>query len=101
MAQAKVNGIQIEYETFGDVSGRPLLLIIGFSGQMIWWDDELCKDLAGRGHYVIRYDNRDAGLSKKCEETGSWDFKKSFGKIMKGEKISTPYTLGISRAGSK
>ena len=93
MAQAKTNGIQIEYETFGDVSDRPLLLIIGFNGQMIWWDDELCKDLAERGHYVIRFDNRDVGLSTKFEEAGKPDFKKIFGKIMKGEKISTPYTL--------
>ena len=93
MAQANANGIQIEYETFGNVSDRPLLLIIGFSGQMIWWDDELCKNLAERGHYVIRFDNRDVGLSAKFEEAGKQDFKKMFGQILKGEKISTPYTL--------
>jgi pimeloyl-ACP methyl ester carboxylesterase len=93
MTQAKTNGIQIEYETFGNVSDRPLLLIIGFSGQMIWWDDELCKDLAERGHYVIRFDNRDVGLSTKFEEAGSWDFMEMFGKIVKGEKVSTPYSL--------
>ena len=63
MANANANGIQVEYETFGDPSGRPLLLIIGLGAQMIYWDDDLCKDLAERGHYVIRYDNRDVGLS--------------------------------------
>jgi pimeloyl-ACP methyl ester carboxylesterase len=93
MAQANANGIQIEYETFGDVSDRPLLLIIGFSGQMIWWDDELCKDLAKRGHYVIRFDNRDVGLSSKFEEASSQDFMKILGKIVQGEKVITPYTL--------
>jgi pimeloyl-ACP methyl ester carboxylesterase len=93
MAQANANGIQIEYETSGDMSGRPLLLIIGLSGQMIWWDDELCKDLAERGHYVIRFDNRDTGLSTKFEKAGRQDFKKMFGQILKGEKISTPYSL--------
>jgi pimeloyl-ACP methyl ester carboxylesterase len=93
MPPANANGIRIEYETFGDTSGRPLLLIIGFSGQMIWWDDELCRDLADRGHYVIRFDNRDAGLSEKFEKAGLPDFRIIFGKLMKGEKVSTPYTL--------
>ena len=65
MPKATANGIKIEYETFGNPSARPLLLIIGLGGQMIQWDDDLCKDLAGSGHYVIRYDNRDAGLSTK------------------------------------
>jgi pimeloyl-ACP methyl ester carboxylesterase len=93
MARANANGIQIEYETFGDVSGRPLLLIIGFSGQMIWWDDELCRDLAERGHFVIRFDNRDSGLSAKFEEAGETNFGEIFGKIIKGEKVGMPYTL--------
>jgi pimeloyl-ACP methyl ester carboxylesterase len=93
MAQANANRIQIEYETYGDISERPLLLIIGFSGQMIWWDDELCKDLAERGHHVIRFDNRDAGLSTKFKEAGAGDFKNIFRKILKGEKVSPPYTL--------
>ena len=93
MAQANANGIQIEYETFGSVSDRPLLLIIGFSGQMIWWDDEICKNLAERGHYVIRFDNRDVGLSTKFEEAGTPDLMEIFGKLVKGEKVSVPYTL--------
>lgn len=93
MAKAHANGIQIEYETFGDPSGRPLLLIIGLGGQMIHWDDDLCKDLAGRGHYVIRYDNRDAGLSTKFEEAGVPDLMEITGKLMKGETIKPPYTL--------
>jgi pimeloyl-ACP methyl ester carboxylesterase len=93
MAQANANGVQIEYETFGDVSDRPLLLIIGFSGQLIWWDEELCKDLAKRGHYVIRFDNRDVGLSSKFEEADPQDFMELLGKIVKGEKVITPYTL--------
>ena len=51
----------------GDSSGRPLLLIIGLADQLIHWDDALCADLAGRGLYVIRFDNRDSGLSTKCD----------------------------------
>jgi pimeloyl-ACP methyl ester carboxylesterase len=67
MAKAAANGIQIEYETTGDPHDRPLLLIIGLADQLIHWDDALCEDLAGRGLYVIRFDNRDSGLSTKCD----------------------------------
>ena len=67
MAKAEANGIQIEYETMGDPGDRPLLLIIGLADQLIHWDDGLCADLAVRGHYVIRFDNRDSGLSTKCD----------------------------------
>ena len=93
MSSVTANGIQIEYETFGNPSGRPLLLIIGFSGQMIEWDDDLCKDLAKRGHYVIRYDNRDAGLSTKFDGAGVPNIGETVGKIMRGEEIKPPYTL--------
>ena len=93
MAQATANGIQIEYDTFGDRSGRPLLLTVGLADQMIMWDDNLCQDLATRGHYVIRFDNRDVGLSTKFDEAGVPDLVETFGKIMQGEKIKPPYTL--------
>jgi pimeloyl-ACP methyl ester carboxylesterase len=93
MSRATANGIQIEYETFGNPSGRPLLLIFGLGAQMILWDDDLLKDLAERGHYVIRFDNRDVGLSTKFEEAGVPDLMETFGKIMRGEEIRPPYTL--------
>jgi pimeloyl-ACP methyl ester carboxylesterase len=93
MARATANGIQIEYETFGNSSGRPLLLIIGLGAQMIHWDDDLCQDLVKRGHYVIRFDNRDVGLSTKFEEAGVPNLVEIFGKIMQGEKVRPPYTL--------
>ncbi len=70
MPNVSANGIQIEYETFGEPNSPPLLLIIGFASQLIFWDDELCEQLAQRGHYVIRFDNRDVGLSTKLEEAG-------------------------------
>lgn len=61
---ADINGIRICYETIGDPGGRPLLMIMGLGGPMIWWDEELCGLLADRGFYVIRYDNRDCGRSQ-------------------------------------
>lgn len=93
MSRVTANGIQIEYETFGNQSGRPLLLIIGLGGQMIHWDDDLCKDLAKQGHYVIRYDNRDVGLSTKFDEAGVPNLGDIFRKMMQGERVKPPYTL--------
>ncbi|GAC1644688.1 MAG: alpha/beta hydrolase [Candidatus Dormibacteraceae bacterium] len=70
MARAKSNGIELEYETFGASGDRPLLLIAGLGSQMISWDDDFCTQLAGRGFHVIRFDNRDNGLSTRMEEAG-------------------------------
>jgi pimeloyl-ACP methyl ester carboxylesterase len=63
MPRATANGIELEYETFGDSESAPLLLIAGLGAQMLSWDEEFCRLLAGRGFYVIRFDNRDVGLS--------------------------------------
>jgi pimeloyl-ACP methyl ester carboxylesterase len=57
------DGIELCYQTFGDPDDEPLLLVMGLGGPMNWWDPELCADLARRGFYVIRYDNRDTGRS--------------------------------------
>jgi pimeloyl-ACP methyl ester carboxylesterase len=70
MPQVKANGIEIEYETFGDAGAQPLLLIMGLGAQMLSWDEEFCTRLAARGFHVIRYDNRDCGLSTKLESAG-------------------------------
>ena len=60
--------VQIAYETFGDLeTGEPLLLIMGLDFQMVWWPDGLCKMLVDNGFAVVRYDNRDAGLSTKFD----------------------------------
>lgn len=93
MSNVKANGIQIEYDTFGDSSSAPLLLIIGLGSQMIFWDEKLCEKLAGNGLFVIRFDNRDVGLSTKIEEAGIPDLMAAFEAQMKGEKIQAHYTL--------
>ncbi|MFJ9027403.1 alpha/beta fold hydrolase [Streptomyces sp. NPDC102274] len=60
--------MSIEYETFGDPSDTPVLLVMGFGAQMIAWHDDFCSALAQRGRHVIRYDNRDCGLSTKFDD---------------------------------
>ncbi len=67
------NAIEIEYETFGDPAGPPVLLVMGLGAQMISWNDEFCELLAGRGFHVVRYDNRDCGLSTWMDEAGPAD----------------------------
>jgi pimeloyl-ACP methyl ester carboxylesterase len=93
MAQAKANNIRIEYETFGDPSSPPLLLIVGLSAQLIYWDEEFCKQLAQAGLYVIRFDNRDAGLSTKFDAAGVPDMSDILRKLMSRQKVTPPYTI--------
>jgi pimeloyl-ACP methyl ester carboxylesterase len=59
------NGASIYYETMGAASGPPVLMIQGFTAQMIGWRDGFCRKLVERGLRVIRFDNRDVGLSEK------------------------------------
>lgn len=89
MPNVTANGIQIEYDTFGASSSPALLLIMGGGSQMIYWEVEFCELLAKNGHFVIRFDNRDVGLSTKFETAGIPDIMAA----MKGEPVNTAYTL--------
>ena len=93
MSNIEANGIRIEYDTFGDKSSPPILLIMGLGGQLIDWDENLCEDLAVKGLYVIRFDNRDSGLTTKFGDVGVPDIMKTFTAILQGIPINTPYTL--------
>jgi pimeloyl-ACP methyl ester carboxylesterase len=93
MARARVNGIEIEYETFGDRGARPLLLIMGLGAQLVLWDEEFCAGLVKRGHYVIRYDNRDVGLSTKLEDAGAPSLLEALQSAAAGRKAEVAYTL--------
>jgi pimeloyl-ACP methyl ester carboxylesterase len=86
---AKVNGIELCYETIGDPSGRPLLLIMGLGGPMIWWDDALCDLLVQHGFYAIRYDNRDCGRSTMMKDA----VKPSPLRAFVGDNGTASYTL--------
>jgi pimeloyl-ACP methyl ester carboxylesterase len=89
MPRARANGIEIEYETFGEAKAPPLLLVTGFSLQMIAWDVRFCGALAARGFRVIRFDNRDVGLSTKLEDRGVTNIAA----IMGGDASSAVYSL--------
>ncbi|MEE8122138.1 MAG: alpha/beta hydrolase [Anaerolineales bacterium] len=93
-AIAKIKDIEIVYDTFGDQGSPPMLLVMGLGAQLISWDEEFCERLAARGYWVIRYDNRDIGLSTKFDDAGVPDLLKMFQASMQGEAIQAPYSLG-------
>jgi pimeloyl-ACP methyl ester carboxylesterase len=85
---ARANGIELAYETIGDPANPPLLLVMGLGMQLIHWDSELCEQLAERGFYVIRDDNRDAGRSTKIDAPVP-DVRRA----MIGLSLDAPYLL--------
>ncbi len=93
MATAHANGIKIEYETFGDPSLPALLLIIGLGSQLIHWQDQFCQQIAANGYHVIRYDNRDVGLSTKFDEVRMPQIMEKVMAIFSGQEVTTPYTI--------
>jgi pimeloyl-ACP methyl ester carboxylesterase len=90
MPRARVReGIEIEYETLGEAGADPLVLVMGFSLQMISWDLRFCELLTGRGFRVVRFDNRDVGLSTKLGHLGTPDFARA----MMGDRSAAPYAI--------
>src|ERR1700744_1214169 len=87
------NGIMIAYESFGKATDPKIILINGTSAQMTDWPLEFCKKLANQGYQVIRFDNRDVGLSTKLDSLGApnWAAIAPFVKTCK--PAPTPYTL--------
>jgi pimeloyl-ACP methyl ester carboxylesterase len=91
--RVRVNSIELVYDTFGEPSAPPLLLIMGLGEQMIAWDEDFCTQLATRGYRVIRFDNRDVGLSTRLDEAGVPDILALMQAQARGEPIEAPYTL--------
>jgi pimeloyl-ACP methyl ester carboxylesterase len=89
IGRVQVGDIEIAYETFGRPNDVPILLIMGLATQMIGWPDDFCRGLAERGHFVIRFDNRDIGLSTHLHDAGMPDLMAIFG----GDASSVPYPL--------
>lgn len=93
MAQAAVNGLRLEYETFGVRGASPILLIMGIGAQMTIWPDAFCERLAEAGHYVIRFDNRDVGLSTQFDELGQPALMRASLAYKLGRPVRAGYTL--------
>ena len=86
--RASVGDVELAYETIGDPANPALLLVMGLGMQLIHWDLEFCEALAERGFHVIRFDNRDAGLSTKIDAPVP-----NVMRAMAGLPIQAPYLL--------
>ena len=93
MSRIKTNGVELEFETFGKPSDRPILLIMGLASQMVAWPDAFCRKLAAGGHHVVRFDNRDIGHSSRMSALPVPDIFELLSKIQGGETAVPPYTL--------
>lgn len=93
MPQSNLGGIQIEYDCFGADNAEVILLISGLGTQMIRWTESFCQILANQGYRVIRFDNRDAGLSTHFGCVKTPDFKLIAHATARGEIPDVPYTL--------
>ena len=89
MSRVSANGLELEYETFGDPTDLPIVLIMGLSAQMTNWPEGFCNLLAEQGYHVIRFDNRDIGLSTYLDDLPPVDLPA----VMSGDFATAPYQL--------
>lgn len=90
---AQANGMKIAYDTFGHEKDAPVLLIMGLGSQMVLWDEDFCRQLASEGYLVIRFDNRDMGLSTKFNRLSVPDPIAVTEALARGDVSWLPYTL--------
>lgn len=93
MAKISANGIEIEVETAGPEDGPPVLLIMGLGAQLTLWPEDFVQLLADAGHRVVRFDNRDIGLSTKFAHAGLPDFGALMAALRGGRQMTVPYLL--------
>ena len=89
----KSNGIELFYDERGPAQGEPIVFVMGLAAQMVFWPEPLLDDLAGRGYRVIRFDNRDVGLSSRLRAPLRHSPMGLMGRYMAGMPIAAPYTL--------
>ncbi|MGD8830115.1 MAG: alpha/beta hydrolase, partial [Pseudomonadales bacterium] len=92
-SRVEANGIELAYETFGSTADEVVLLISGLGTQMTRWTAEFCELLARHGHRVIRFDNRDTGLSTHFTQRGVPDFAALAADVQSGRTPDVAYTL--------
>lgn len=93
MPCVNINGVNITYERDGSADAPAILAIMGISEQLVHWPEEFYQPLVQKGYQVIRFDNRDAGLSSHFGEYGPINIKKLLLKKMFGIKPSVPYSI--------
>src|SRR5260370_40707991 len=97
MPIVSANGIDIAYDEVGDKKAPAIVLIMGLGTQMIAWPEAFCAALAERGFRVVRFDNRDIGLSTKIETAPPVDLATAVARAMAGKAVNptlTPHSNG-------
>jgi proline iminopeptidase len=89
----RANGLDFEYESLGDSRHPVILLVMGLGVQMILWPDELCRMLVEKGFRVVRFDNRDIGLSTKLDHLGVPNIALEAIKFALHMKLKAPYYI--------
>lgn len=93
MATVSANGIQIAYEDEGPRDGQPILMVMGLGAQLVRWPQDMVDALIDRGYRVIRFDNRDVGLSTKFDHLGAPHIVWTAMQMQFGRVPAVPYTL--------
>jgi proline iminopeptidase len=88
-----VNGVELEYQTWGAGNDQPLLLVGGLGVQLIKWTKPFIDALVERGFHVVAYDSRDVGLSTKFDDWGLADIRAAFKQARAKQPVAAPYTL--------
>jgi pimeloyl-ACP methyl ester carboxylesterase len=93
MPNIDANGLSLHYESIGNEADPAIVLIMGLAVQMILWPDALCEMLAAKGFRVIRFDNRDVGLSTHLNHLGKPNIALEYVKFMMGTTLKAPYKI--------
>ncbi|MEN3976361.1 alpha/beta fold hydrolase [Emcibacter sp. SYSU 3D8] len=94
MPRITANGLSLEYDERGRKDDPAILLIMGLGAQMVLWPDMFCDMLADQGFRVIRFDNRDIGLSQKFDGAAVPGVQEIIAGLMAGKPLPVPYLLG-------
>jgi pimeloyl-ACP methyl ester carboxylesterase len=98
------DGVRLCTESFGEPGDPPVVLVMGASGSMLWWDEEFCRMLAAGGRFVLRYDHRDTGRSQTDEPgrptyTGL-DLVGDIARVLDAYGIGAAHVVGVSMGGA-
>jgi pimeloyl-ACP methyl ester carboxylesterase len=88
-----VNDLEIEYQSCGDPARPAILLVMGLGMQLVAWPDAFCDALAAKGYHVVRFDNRDIGLSTHLDHLGFPDIARQAVRYFLHLPIKSPYYI--------
>src|SRR5438477_10625292 len=93
MPETNANGLRLHYESFGREGDPVILLVMGLAMQMIVWPDALCEMLVASGFRVVRFDNRDIGLSTHLVHLGVPNVARLYVRYLLRLPLSAPYRI--------